>query len=264
MDMRKDTNEVEAISLLTEERHQLIMELLHTKGTVRIQELVEKLDASESTVRRDLSFLEKRNKLKRVHGGAALLKRKREELSMTEKSLRNLPEKRKIGAYAASLVEEGDCIFLDAGTTTYQMIDHLSAKDITVVTTGITHLEPLLNKGIATYIIGGFVRGVTKAVIGQTAIQALSKFRFDKTFLGVNGVHYEYGFTTPNPEEAAVKSAALKLAQSVYVLADDSKFHEVTFSEIAPLKEAEIITTLTDQEVLEKFQTKTTIKVVSG
>lgn len=248
--------------MLTEERQRLILEILHTKGTVRIQELVDMLGASESTIRRDLSFLERKNKLKRVHGGAALLKQTRTELSMNEKVSRNLPEKQKIGAYAARLVQDGDCIFLDAGTTTYQMINYLTAKNITVVTTGITHLEPLSDKGIVTYIIGGYVRSITKAVIGQAAIEMLRKFRFDKTFLGVNGIHPDYGFTTPDPEEAAIKSLALKLAQNAYVLADDSKFHDVTFSEIAPLEDAKIITNLADPTTLNTFRAKTKIEVV--
>lgn len=250
------------IALLTEERHQYILDILHSKGTIHIQEIVEMLNISESTVRRDLSLLEKMNKLKRVHGGAALLKQKRTELSINEKSLHNHPEKRKIGAYAAELVKDGDCIFLDAGTTTYEMINHLTAKDITVVTTGITHLELLSDKGIATYIIGGYVRSITKAVIGQTALEMLKKFRFDKTFLGVNGIHMDYGYTTPDPEEAAIKSLALQLGQQVYVLADHSKFQEVTFSEIAPLEEATIITNLNDTAMLEEFNTTTKMEMV--
>ena len=142
------------------------------------------------------------------------------------------------------------------------MIKHLAAKDITVVTTGITHLELLSDKGIATYIIGGYVRSITKAVIGQTALEMLSKFRFDKTFLGVNGIHIDYGYTTPDPEEAAIKSLALKLGQHVYVLADESKFNEVTFSEIAPLEEATIITNLNDPAIINEFNSTTKIEMV--
>lgn len=238
------------------------MDILQSKGTIHIQEIVEMLNISESTVRRDLSYLEKKNRLKRVHGGAALLKQKRTELSMNEKQLRNLSEKQKIGAYAAKLVKDGDCIFLDAGTTTYEMINYLRAKEITVVTTGIPHLELLSDKGIATYIIGGYVRSITKAVIGQTALEMLNKFRFDKTFLGVNGIHLDYGYTTPDPEEAAIKSLALQLGQNVYVLADHSKFQEVTFSEIAPLEAATVITNLDDSALMEEFKSKTKMEMV--
>ena len=238
------------------------MDILQSKGTIHIQEIVEMLNISESTVRRDLSYLEKKNRLKRVHGGAALLKQKRTELSMNEKQLRNLSEKQKIGAYAAKLVKDGDCIFLDAGTTTYEMINYLRAKEITVVTTGIPHLELLSDKGIATYIIGGYVRSITKAVIGQTALEMLNKFRFDKTFLGVNGIHLDYGYTTPDPEEAAIKSLALQLGQNVYVLADHSKFQEVTFSEIAPLEAATVITNLNDTALMEEFKSKTKMEMV--
>lgn len=247
--------------MLTEERHSIIMNLLEAKGIIRIQELVETMNISESTVRRDLSYLEKRQKLKRIHGGASLLKRKKEELSFSEKSTRNLEEKIKIASYAASLVQDGDCLFLDGGTTTYHMIEHINAKDITVVTNGVLHLNLLLEKGISTFIVGGYIKPTTKAVVGQGAVDFLKKYRFDKTFLGINGIHIDYGYTTPDPEEAAIKSLALFLCKDAYVLADDTKFNEVTFSQIANVEDATIITNLNDQDILDEFLAKTKVEV---
>ncbi|SET54716.1 transcriptional regulator, DeoR family [Oceanobacillus limi] len=248
--------------MITAERHRMILHLLEQKKIVRIHELVEELNASESTIRRDLSELEQQNRLKRVHGGASLLHQTKEEPSVLEKSTKNLSEKSKIAAYAVSLIKDNDSIYLDAGTTTYEMIQHISAKDITVVTNGPSHIKPLLEKGIHTYLLGGFVKPRTEALIGQLAIQSLEKFRFDKSFIGVNGIHLHDGFTTPDPEEAALKSTAIKLSQRAFVVADHSKFHEVTFSQIDELDAATIITNETNPETLSDFREKTSIEVV--
>ncbi|WP_187168503.1 DeoR/GlpR family DNA-binding transcription regulator, partial [Enterococcus faecium] len=109
--------------MLTPERHQLIIDQIEKHDVVKIQELINLTNASESTIRRDLSTLEERGFLKRVHGGAAKLSDIRLEPDMLEKSSKNLHDKLKIAEKAASLLEEGDCIYLDAGTTTLHMID---------------------------------------------------------------------------------------------------------------------------------------------
>ena len=250
---------MEVNSLLTEERHRIILQLLKEKEIVHVQELVEALSSSESTIRRDLSQLEEKKLLKRVHGGASLLKQKGEELSISEKSSKNSEEKERIAEYAASLIRDGDCIYFDAGTTVFAMIPYIQAKDLIVVTNGVTHITPLLEKGMNTYVVGGYVKGKTNAIIGQRAIESLTGYRFDKCFIGVNGIHSEYGFTTPDPEEATIKSKAISLGQQVYVLADHSKLHEVTFSKIAQLEEAVIITNENDDDILKDFKNKTSI-----
>jgi DeoR family transcriptional regulator, fructose operon transcriptional repressor len=250
-------------SLLTAERHRIILDLLAEKEVVKLQELVEATASSESTIRRDLTQLEKEKKLRRVHGGAALLHQKREELSVLEKSTKNIKEKRMIAQYAASFVHDGDCIYLDAGTTTLEMIPYLNAKDIIVVTNGITHLEALLEKDIPTYLLGGFIKKKTKALIGRGALNSLENYSFDKCFIGVNGIHLDYGYTTPDPEEAMVKSLAIKLSRQAYILADHSKINESTFAKIADLQDATIITDELDEELLELYEAKTAIEVVT-
>lgn len=97
--------------MLTPERHQLILKLLKEKELVKVQEFIEVTGASESTIRRDLSQLEEEQMLKRVHGGASLIRSKRIELSVIEKSAKNIQDKRNIAEYAASIINEGDCIF---------------------------------------------------------------------------------------------------------------------------------------------------------
>lgn len=249
--------------MLTPERHRLILDLLKEKQSVKIQELVELTNTSDSTIRRDLTQLEEEKYLKRIHGGAALLQRKLAEPNVSEKSTKNFQQKKLIAKEAASLVEEGDCIFLDAGTTTMQMIDFLPMdKDIVVVTNGSTNIDSLMSKGIKTFLIGGFLKPVTGAMVGRGALVALDQYRFDKCFLGVNGIHLELGYTTPDPEEAAIKLSALKLSREKYVLADHSKFGEIAFSNIANLSDARIITNETEEDFDQQYIKNTVIKVV--
>jgi len=250
--------------LLTPERHQMILELLKEKDIVKIHDLMEITNSSESTIRRDLSQLEDKKYLKRIHGGAQKLQGKLQEPSMSEKSAKNLQEKRSIAKYAASLVEKGDCIYLDAGSTIFEMIDYLPAKDIVVVTNGWMHLTSLLAKGIPTYFIGGLIKINTNAAIGRGAISGLELYRFDKCFIGVNGIHPSFGFTTPDPEEALVKQRALELSREGFVVADSTKFSEISFATIAPIKNAVIITNELEGTLLKQYENKTTIKVVTA
>ncbi|WP_409254135.1 DeoR/GlpR family DNA-binding transcription regulator [Bacillus sp. SCS-153A] len=248
--------------MLTPERQQIILSLLEEKGVVKLQELIEKTDASESTIRRDLIQLEDEKKLKRVHGGAALLQGKRNEPSMTEKTFKNLQDKLSIAKTAASFIKDGDSIYLDAGTTTQQMLPFLKQQKLTVVTNGINLVEPLLEQGITTYLLGGMVKGPTRAMIGRAALETLKTYRFDRCFIGTNGVDLDYGYTTPDPEEAMIKQAAMNLSQEVYVLADHSKIGEVSFSKIADLEQGILITNK-ESETIHQFQQHTSIKVVT-
>jgi DeoR family fructose operon transcriptional repressor len=251
--------------LLTPERHRIILQLLKEKSVVKIQEIMELTDSSESTIRRDLSQLEEQKFLKRIHGGASRLQGKLQEPSMIEKSSKNLQEKRQIAKYAASLVEEGDCIYLDAGSTVTEMIEFLPTKDIAVVTNGLMHLTPLLNKGIPTYLTGGLSKQKTNALVGRGALAGLDIYRFDKCFMGVNGIHPQFGFTTPDPEEALVKEKAISLSREAYILADSTKFAEIAFAKITDIQNAaSIITNNLEDEVKKQYSNRTTIKVVTS
>jgi DeoR family fructose operon transcriptional repressor len=248
--------------LITEERHKLIIDKLKEKGIVKINDLIELTNTSESTLRRDLTFLESLNALKRVHGGATLLKGRFNEPSYNDKLVQNIEEKISIAKYAASLINDGDSIYLDAGTTTLEMINYIDKKNIAVVTNGLKHIDALVERGIEAYILGGRIRLKTKAIIGIDALRSLEKFRFDRAFMGINGVHLEYGYTTPDSEEAALKESAIRLSKEPYILADESKFGEVAFIKVCDLSKAAIITN-TSIENYEKYLEKTIVKVVS-
>lgn len=249
--------------VLTPERQQFILDALKHDGFVKISQLVKDLNTSESTIRRDLSQLEDLHLLKRVHGGAELVKGRGNEPTIHEKSTAHLEDKKTIAQYAASLVEDGDCIYLDAGTTTKAMIPYLLNKPITIVTNGLMQAASLQDSDIVTYLIGGRIKKSTNALIGSIAVNHLSGYRFDKCFLGINGIHPDWGYSTPDPEEAILKRKAMELSKEAYVLADESKFGETSFAKVAELYKGKIITTGIDSAKLAKYKTNTTIKVVT-
>ncbi|MBP3041239.1 DeoR/GlpR transcriptional regulator [Bacillaceae bacterium Marseille-Q3522] len=250
--------------MLTEERHRIILQLIKERSIVKIQDLVDITNTSESTIRRDLTQLEEAKYLKRIHGGAARLLGKLQEASMNEKSSKNLQQKKRIAQFAAEFIEEGDCIYLDAGSTVKEMLPFLPKKKIVVVTNGLMHVPFLLEQQIPTYLIGGYAKPKTNALIGSSALSGLEIYRFDKCFMGVNGIHQQFGYTTPDPEEAMVKQLALSLSREAFVLADDSKFSEIAFAKIADLHEAAIITNELNPEIKEQYGTITKIKVVTA
>lgn len=228
--------------MLTEQRQELILKELNKKGIVKVNQLVEITNSSESTIRRDLSYLEQQNKLKRVHGGAALLEGRFNEESFKDKLVHNKKEKVSIAKYATSLIEEGDSIYLDAGTTTYEMAKLIDKKDILVVTNGVDNVDLLLERGIDVYILGGKIKPKTKAVVGSDALKNLEKFRFDKVFIGINSIHLEYGLTTPDTEEAIMKKRAIDNSTESFVLADHSKFDKISFVKVIDISDVIIIT----------------------
>lgn len=248
--------------LLTNERHAYILKKLEKKRTVKIQELVEETAASESTIRRDLTELENQHKLERVFGGAILTGHNLKEQSLMEKSTQNLSEKVQVAQAAAELIKKGDSVFLDAGTTTFQMIPFLQNKDLVVVTNGLNLVDALNEYGIKTYLTGGLYKSKTSAFVGSQTVQAMKNYRFDICFLGVNGLNEEYGYTTPDPEEAAIKQLASSLSRKTFVLADHSKINQVSFAKIMDLENAMLIIDSIPTETLDIFRKKTSVKVV--
>ncbi|WP_042352078.1 DeoR/GlpR family DNA-binding transcription regulator [Bacillus massiliigorillae] len=250
--------------MLTTERHQIILELLSEHGVVDLQRLVSNTQSSESTVRRDLALLEGKGLLRRIHGGATLPYSKVDEPNMKDKTAKNRQGKKMIAEKAASLIHDGDCIYLDAGSTVAEMLPFLVDKNIVVVTNGLMHVEALTVAKIPTYIIGGKIKGNTNAIVGSVALENLKQYRFDKSFLGMNGVNVQSGFTTPDPEEAALKKVAMSLSETSYVLVDKTKFTETFFAKVADVEAAVIITSNLDKEIQKQFEAKTNLKVVTS
>ena len=244
--------------MLKSKRKQLILEKVMKDKFVSLEYLVKALNTSESTVRRDLDELESERKLRRVHGGAESLHFLQEEESNQEKSIKNIQEKIKIAQKAASLIQEYDVIFIDAGTTNELLVNELHDPSVTVVTNSIHHATKLVERNIPTVIIGGVVKRSTDASIGGVALNQIGQLNFDKAFIGMNGIDDGF-FTTPDMEEGAVKRAILENAKRTYVLADASKLGNTSFAKVAPVSRARLITNQTESEVIQKIKEKTEV-----
>ena len=244
--------------MLKSKRKQLILEKVTKDKFVSLEYLVKALNTSESTVRRDLDELESERKLRRVHGGAESLHFLQEEESNQEKSIKNIQEKTKIAQKAASLIQEYDVIFIDAGTTNELLVNELHDPSVTVVTNSIHHATKLVERNIPTVIIGGVVKRSTDASIGGVALNQIGQLNFDKAFIGMNGIDDGF-FTTPDMEEGAVKRAILENAKRTYVLADASKLGNTSFAKVAPVSRARLITNQTESEVIQKIKEKTEV-----
>ncbi len=230
--------------MFTEERHNIILRELKIKGMISVNDLVKLLNTSESTIRRDQNALDSEGLLKKIHGGATLVgeKASRHDYKVNVRKSLNLDEKRKIAIHAASLIQDEDVIYIDAGTTTELIIEFISNTNITAVTNGIVHAKKLLEKNIKTFILGGEIKDVTEAIIGSNAVLDLKKYNFSKGFFGANGISNENGYTTPDVTEGMVKAEALRRCKKAYVLADESKLDQVSFVTFGNIEDATLIT----------------------
>lgn len=249
--------------MLTEERHRKIIEWLERDGLVKSQDLIQWLDSSESTIRRDLQELENLEMLERVHGGAKRPQHLEQELGMIEKSSKNVQQKKMIAKYAAESITDGDVIYLDAGTTTSEMIPFLKNRAITVVTNSVGLAARLVEAQIATIVLGGRIKLSTDAVVGSQALEQLKQYRFNKAFMGMNGVHLDSGYSTPDPEEAILKRVAIQQSEESFVLVDHSKFNNTSFVSVASLSAASILTDTCPLVIHDQITEQTTLKEVS-
>ena len=207
--------------MLTEKRHEIILQLLRKKGSITVNEIKDELGISESTIRRDLNTLDEEGRLVKVFGDAA------------------------------ALIEPDDFVYIDAGTTTGCMIDYIKEKRATYVTNAVTHARSLAIAGFRVILIGGELKGSTEAVVGSSAVEALKEYNFNKGFFGANGISIKSGITTPDISEAAVKRMAAAHCSCKYVLADSDKFDNISSVTFARLDEVKFIT---DSRVPEAYK----------
>lgn len=230
--------------MLTKQRQEFILKLLEEKGSVTVTEIKDALNTSESTVRRDITALDREGKLVKVFGGAVAAEEKvsAHEDTVAQKSRVNREEKRKIARYAASLIEAEDFVYLDAGTTTAYMLEYIEEKNAVFVTNAVAHAQELVSRGYKVLLVGGELKASTEAVIGSQAMRTLMNYHFTKGFFGANGVTKKSGCTTPDDSEAMIKRTAMEQCSKCYVLCDSSKFGKVTSVTFSSFEEATFLT----------------------
>lgn len=228
------------------ERHQQILDTARSDGRVDVTSLARMLEVTPETVRRDLTALERRGVLRRVHGGAIPVERLGIEPGVSDRETRAAGEKERIARAALDELPEGGSIILDAGTTTVRLAELLPTdRELTVVTHSIPVASVLISRpNITLHLLGGVVRGRTLAAVGEWTKSQIAEVFADVAFMGTNGISVSRGLTTPDLAEASVKRALIGAARRTVVLSDASKFGRQDFARVADL--ADIDTVITD------------------
>lgn len=231
--------------MLNLQRHTRILELIGERGKVEVSELSRLFGISEVTIRNDLKGLHQRGLVRRAHGGAVRVDTISVDASLKEKAALHSEEKHRIGAAAAALINDGDSVILDSGTTTQHIAKHIKdRKDLTVITNGINVAMELLGaQGVRLVLLGGMVRQNSFSAVGHFAEDMLKQLSADKLFLAVDACDLDFGLSTPNPEESKVNQAMVQIANETILVADSSKFGRRSLSHIVPLSAIDKIIT---------------------
>lgn len=228
--------------MIPAQRQQRIHSYLSQNEIVRIQSLVDELGISLSTLRRDLKDMAERGEIQQLRGGAIRLRGGNIELNLDAKMLMNYAEKERIARYAASLVKDGEVLFLDPSSANGLLIDFLREKEVTVVTNSIAHINKLTKNGLMCILIGGQIKKSTSSCIGPVAEQALREFYFNHCFLGANGMSARHGLTNHDMRERTIKQIAIANSAEPIFLIDSSKFGQTAMCKVAEVDEYTIIT----------------------
>ena len=233
------------------DRRERILEKLSRDGMVKVSELIAEFSVSSETIRRDLESMEKENLLRRVYGGAVSVSRRGQEVRIEDRETSNYEEKKAIGQRAVDLVDDGDVIMIDLGTTTLEFAKALAGKkrNLTVITNSIPVALTLSDDdNIRVYIIGGQVRKSEHSVSGNLADENARLFQTDKVFLGIGGLTEEFGATDYHVEETAFRRICIRRTRSVIVLSDSTKFGVTAMNQICELKELRAVVTNREAE----------------
>ena len=227
--------------MLAAERQAKIVEIIRRQGSVQVDDLAQSLQVSAMTIRRDLVKLQEDNLLERCHGGAVA----KQEVTYADKSTSHKSEKKKLAAACRSLVSAGDNIYLDAGTTTYEIAKVIQdVQDIMVVTNDLEIAGLLKNSQAELFLCGGMVQKSTGSVLGYYATQMLKDFRFDVGFFGAASINSDLEVMTPTVEKAFLKREAQSRCEKAYLVVDESKYDRQAMTKINHLSDyTAVITT---------------------
>ena len=249
--------------MLVKRRDGLIQYLKNNK-TASLDELCEKFQVSKSTIRRDIDEIEAQNLIKKVYGGVVLVEDEK-ALPVNIRNSMHINEKDSIGRAAASLVNDGDSILVDGGTTALQMIKYLKdKKNVTVVTNSILVVnDAILYKNLNIIVTGGNLLLGTNSLIGAEAINIMKNLTCRYAFISATGLSIEKGLSNAFLLEAEVKREMIKCGHKFILMVDHSKFDMISMVTFADLKDVEIlITDATPDEKYLLFFEKNNIKLI--
>lgn len=230
--------------MFAEERQNRILAELKSTGRVEVQALAGRYSVSEHTIRRDLSALESRGHLQKTHGGAVLLDTA--HLDWQERATSLTQAKDQIGRRAAALVQPGETVILDAGSTTLALARHLTVRPLTVITNSLDIAAVFEQAtGVELIVVGGVWNVSARALRGQAAQDGLCQYRAHWTMLGACALHPKVGVTVTDEEDAQIKRRMVAAGLRTVVLADHSKRDQVVAHLVLPPEE--MTTVVTDE-----------------
>jgi DeoR family fructose operon transcriptional repressor len=237
--------------MYAEERQQAIAELVMSRGRASVADLAQTYDVTTETVRRDLAALDRTGILRRVHGGAVPVRALHVvEPGVLERETTRADHKDAIARAALEFLPiSGGSVLLDAGTTTGRVAAMLPTdRELVVVTNSVPIAARMAAMPtVSLQLLGGRVRGLTQAAVGEPALRLLDTLRVDVAFIGTNGISVAHGLSTPDSDEAAVKRAMVRAAGYVVVVADSSKVGREDLLSFAPIDRVDVL--ITDAEL---------------
>lgn len=224
-------------TLLAEPRRAKILEWLQEEGSARVRDLSAAFGVSEVTVRQDLERLEQDGFITRDHGGAYLKSVPQQVQALSLQHLANMDRKRKIGKAAAGLVRDHETIILDAGSTTTEVANHLTARQGLTVITNALNIALALGAipSFSVHMPGGQFKAPTLSLSGEKSAQYFENIFAEKLFLATAGVSIEAGLTYPSFADLPIKQAMIKAASEVYLVADSTKVNRNSFTRLGGL-----------------------------
>jgi len=231
--------------LFLQERREHITALLEREGRVSVAELSQRFHLSHATIRSDLDALAEQGMLVRTHGGAIAPDRSDLELSFDVRRRFHSADKRRIGAAAAAMVEDGEAIALDASTTALALAHQIKGRrELTVITNGLVIAMALLEApGVTVLMPGGFLRRDSASLTGPGGSEFVKQFNFEKGFFGAKGLTLEDGLTDVNSDEVIVKRDWVTHARQVIAIVDSSKWGRVGFASFASIGQINCVIT---------------------
>jgi len=244
--------------MISNNRQLEILELLSQKGNVSVEELAEKFKVSKMTIRRDLEKLQENNLLQRTHGGALMNRVLLQEMAYNEKREEHSEIKQCITRKAVSFIENNKILYLDAGTTTFELAQKLPNQGLTVITNDIRVAAHLMLTNNVVIFLGGMIGKETGSVTDVYAQEMLESFNIDLAFLGTSSVDNEMNLCTPDINRMKMKKIAFERATKSILLVDSSKFYSKSLYKILNINDLDVVITDFDQKDLGDFDLKST------